>query len=68
MITHWTNTIVIAKLVDLDSSCIYNHKHMVEMEKISSNVQELFFSMLFVTNQFPSQCIRMSIFIIIVMV
>jgi hypothetical protein len=32
--THRTNLIVIVKLVDLDTSCIYSHNHMVGMDKI----------------------------------
>jgi hypothetical protein len=35
--THRTNLTVVVKVVDLDISCIYNHNHMVGMDKISSS-------------------------------
>ncbi len=35
--TQRTNLNVVVKVVDLDTSCIYSHNHMVGMDKISSN-------------------------------
>jgi hypothetical protein len=36
--TRRTNLTVIVKIIDLDTSYIYSHNHMVGMDKISSNV------------------------------
>ncbi len=35
--THRTNVIVVVKVVDLDTSHIYSHNHMVGMDKIYSS-------------------------------
>jgi hypothetical protein len=35
--THRTNLIVVARVVNLNTSRIYNYNHMVIMDKISSN-------------------------------
>jgi hypothetical protein len=36
--TRRINLTIVVKVVDLDISCIYNHNHMVGMDKISSSV------------------------------
>ncbi len=41
--TSRTNLIVIVKVVDLDTSCIYSHNHMVGMNKISFDVRHIIF-------------------------
>ncbi len=33
--TCMTNLTIVIKVVDLDTSCIYSHNHMVRMDKIS---------------------------------
>jgi hypothetical protein len=35
--THRTNPIVVVKEVDLDTSHIYSHNHMIGIDKISSS-------------------------------
>jgi len=45
--THRTNLTIVVKVVDLDISCIYNHNHMVGMDKISSSDIHLILHMLF---------------------
>jgi hypothetical protein len=33
--THRTSLTIVVKAIDLNTNCIYSHKHMVRMDKIS---------------------------------